>query len=469
MPDTLSPKPSVAETPVVLPPALASEAGCSVFPGLMLPGAENQASLWRMMETLFPIYRSLLGPGFKQSLEVIQEWLPITVAEFSTGEQVLDWTIPQEFKVNEAWVEDPDGNRIIDFADHPYAVWIYSRPFEGEVDKDELLQHLTTDPNQPDAIPMRQSYYRDAWGLSCPDNLLQRLKPGRYKVKIDTELYDGKLRIGEMYLPGEVEEEILISSYLCHPLGANDNLSGVVVAVELFRLLQSLPKRRYSYRLALWPETIGAMTYIDKYPDRIAKTIGGYQFGICGDDNPVSIDRTKVDGTIIDRAFHHAMGLVSGDVVTRPFNIYGTDACHFNSIGVDVPIANISRAGSRPGGYIEYHSSADDLSLVKADKLFETLMTAWVALMTIERTQVYQGTYTASPFMSRHGVYPYQHGAGVGGRASVIGDAYYAIIPHADGAQDLLEIAERCEMPIFAFDECVSEFLRVGLLKEVEQ
>ncbi|MEO9961917.1 MAG: DUF4910 domain-containing protein [Nisaea sp.] len=229
-------------------------------------------------------------------------------------------------------------------------------------------------------------------------------------------------------------------------------------------MLQKLPKRHYSYRLALWPETIGAMTYIAKYPDRIAKTVGGYQFGICGDDKPVGIDRTKADGTIIDRAFHHAMKLVTGEIVSRPFNIYGTDACHFNSIGVDVPTANISRAGSRPGGYAEYHSSADDLSLVSADNLFETLLTGWVALMTIERTHVYRGTYTASPFMSRHGVYPYQHGAGVGGRASIIGDAYYAIIPHADGKQDLLEIAERCEMPIFAFNECVEQFLKAGLL-----
>jgi len=464
VPDTLTPKLPTLRELTGLPASLADDDGNSVFPGLLLPSAENKASLWRLMETLFPIYRSLLGPGYKQSLDVIADWLPITTAEFPTGEQVLDWTIPQEFKVNEAWVEDPDGNRIIDFAEHPYAVWIYSRPFEGVIDKDELLEHLTTDPNQPDIIPMRQSYYRDAWGLSCPHNLLQRMKPGRYKVKIDTELFDGFLRIGEMYLPGEVEDEILISSYLCHPLGANDNLSGVVVAVELFRLLQSLPKRHYSYRLALWPETIGAMTYIAKYPDRIAKTIGGYQFGICGDDKPVSIDRTKPGDTIIDRAFHHAMALVTGAVESRPFSIYGTDACHFNSVGVEVPTANICRAGSRPGGYIEYHSSADDLNLVKADKLFETLMAAWVALMTIERTHVYQGTYTASPFMSRHGVYPYQHGAGVGGRASIIGDAYYAIIPHADGKQDLLEIAERCEMPIFAFDECVSEFLRVGLV-----
>ncbi|MEP0339086.1 MAG: DUF4910 domain-containing protein [Alphaproteobacteria bacterium] len=455
---------AIASTPVKLSAELADERGASLFPDLILPGEAERESLWNLMETLFPVYRSLLGPGFKQSLDIIKDRIPISVAEFATGEQVLDWTIPQEFKVNAAWVEDPDGNRIIDFAEHPYAVWIYSRPFEGEVDRDELLQHVTTDPNLPDVFPMRQSYYRDAWGFSCPHNRLQRMKPGRYKVKIDTELYDGVLRIGEMYLPGEVEEEILISSYLCHPLGANDNLSGVVVAVELFRLLQKLPKRHYSYRLALWPETIGAMTYIAKYPDRIAKTVGGYQFGICGDDKPVGIDRTKADGTIIDRAFHHAMKLVTGEIVSRPFNIYGTDACHFNSIGVDVPTANISRAGSRPGGYAEYHSSADDLSLVSADNLFETLLTGWVALMTIERTHVYRGTYTASPFMSRHGVYPYQHGAGVGGRASIIGDAYYAIIPHADGKQDLLEIAERCEMPIFAFNECVEQFLKAGLL-----
>lgn len=447
-----------------------SEDWRQTFSGLVPPGPENRESMWAQMEELFPVYRSLCGPGFLQSLEIMQKYLPLEIVEFSTGTEVLDWTIPPEFKVNEAWVEDPDGNRILDFAKEPYSVWIYSQPFEGEVDKDELLEHVVTMPYLPDAVPLRQAYFRKAWGLCMPDNMLQRLKPGKYKVKIDTEHNEGFLRMGEYYLPGEVETEILISSYLCHPRGANDNLSGCVVAAELFRLLAQVPDRYYSYRLVIWPETIGPITYIDKYPDRLSKTIGGYQFGICGDDRPVRIDRTKRDNSVFDRAAHHAMQLCGQEINSRKFNIFGgSDPMHFNSIGVDLPIANITRAGSSTeGGYPEYHSSADNLDLVSADNLFGTLEIGWAACMTVDRARRYKGTYTATPFLSRYGVFPYQHGAGVGGNATIIGEAYYALMPSVDGEQDLLEIADWFDLPIFAFDECVSAFKKAGLILDAD-
>ncbi len=424
--------------------------------------------MWGLMEDLFPIYRSLLGPGFAESLAVIDRRLPLDVAEFSSGDDALTWTIPDEFRVEEAWIEGPDGKRVADFAEHPYALWIYSRPFQGTLTLDQLQAHLTSQESLPDAFPMRQTYYRDTWGFSLPWTRHQALLPGDYRVHVATDLSPGVLRIGEHYLPGDVEDEILISSYLCHPLGANDNLSGCVVAAELFRMLAALPRRHYSYRLALWPETIGPITYIANHPDRLKKTIGGYQFGICGDAKPVSLDHTKRGDTVFDRAVHHAMKLCDAGSETRPFNIFGgADTIHFNSIGVDIPIANITRGGSALGGYAEYHSSADDLTIITPQQLLETLEVGWTAVMAVERARTYRGTYTATPFLSKFGVFPYQHGAGVGGHASVIGDAYYALMPSIDGVQDLLQIAEWAEMPIFAFDECVEKFRAAGLLNEI--
>ena len=435
---------------------------------LRLPGDNNRLEMWHLINDLFPVYRTLIGPGFLESLEIIDKFLPLNIAEFPTGMEVLDWVIPQGFKVNEAWVDDPQGKRIIDYAEDPYAIWTYSQPFDGIVEHEELLKHLVSEPNLPEAIPLRQSYYRENWGLSCSDALLQSLSAGRYKVHIDCEHFDDVLRIGEHFLAGKVEDEILISSYLCHPLGANDNLSGVVVAVELFRMLVNLPERYYSYRLALWPETIGVMTYLASYPERLAKTMGGYQPAMCGDDAPVGIDRTKAGNSLFDRAIHHAMWVLNMEIISRPFNIYaGSDVPHLNSIGIDLPIALISRGGSRPDGFPEYHTSLDDLTLVKSEKLLETLKVLWTAILVIERTKTYKATYKASPFMFRHGIFPYKHGAGVGGRANEIGDAYYAIMPMIDGTRDMLEIAEWAKLPIFAFDECVDDFLKAGLMEEI--
>ena len=437
------------------------------FNHLKFPNEGNGSNMWDLITELFPIYRTLIGSGFLESLKVINKYLPLDISEFPTGMEVLDWTIPKGFEVREAWVDNPDGERIIDFAKHPYAVWTYSQPFYGVIDYEDLLPHLTSIPEMPDAIPLRQSYYRENWGLSCTDRQRQSLNPGKYRVHIDCEHTNDFLRIGEHFLKGEVEEEILISSYLCHPLGANDNLSGVVVAVELFRMLAELPKRHYSYRLVLWPETIGTMTYLASYPDRLAKTIGGYQPAMCGDGSPLGIDHTKVGNSLFDRAVHHATKILGIDILSRPFNIYaGSDVPHLNSIGIDLPIAFLTRGGSRHGGYPEYHTSFDDLNLVKSESLLETLKVLWVALLIVERAKTYKATYRASPFMFRHGIFPYQHGAGVGGRANEIGDAYFAIIPMIDGTRDLLEIADWADLPIFAFDECVADFLKAGLMTD---
>lgn len=440
------------------------------FPSLTMPGEKNSQSMWKMMEELFPIYRSLLGPGYKKSLDVIQKYLPLDVTEMPSGEEVFDWTIPKEFKVNEAWVEGPDGTRILDFNEHPYCIWIYSQSFDGEMNLEDLKEKIATDPDLPHAYPMRQTYYRESWGLAAPYNLVEKLKPGRYKVHIDTELYNGVLRIGEAYLPGEVEDEILINSYLCHPLGANDNLSGVIAAVETFRMLAEMPNLHYSYRLALWPEGIGAIAYMARYPERLKKTIGGYQLGICGDGKPVSLDETFSGNTIFDRAAKHAMAFCGCDVIARKFNIYGgADVLHLNSVGYRLAVTNITRGGSRPGGYAEYHSSADDLQLVRPEFLLESLQVTWAALMTVERARSYKGTYQVTPFLSKYGVFPYQHGWGTGGQGTEIGNAYYAMMGEADGLKDLLQIAEDNGMSIFAFDECVREFCRVGLLMEVKE
>ena len=438
--------------------------------GIDLPVADETSgqTMMDMMEELFPIYRALCGPGFKQSLEMLRKWVDLSIAEYPTGSEVLGWTIPPEFSVREAWVENvATGERVIAYARHPYSGWLYSQPFDGVVDREELLRHTASLPYLRDVIPLRMTYYRKEWGVSAPQAVVDALPPGQYRVHIDTVHAAGSLRIGEAYLPGDSDEEVLINSYLCHPLGANDNLSGVVVAVELFRLLSRLPRRRFSYRLALWPESIGAITYIHAHPDRMGKMVGGLSLNICGDGKPIRITESFSGETLFDRAARHALKVCGHPVDSRPFSNFdggSSDTGHFNSVGLRKALCGFTRGGPTPEGYIQYHTAADDLSVVSAKHLLETLEVAWTTLMVAERATKPKATYAVTPFLSKYGVFPYKHGAGMGTHGNDIAKAYFELMVMADGDSDLLAIAERTQLPIFAYDEPVAEFTRVGLL-----
>ncbi len=434
------------------------------------PGAENEKSMWRLMEELFPNYRALCGPDIARSLDQLQAWADIEIIEIPSRSMVGEWPVPDEFVVNEAWIEDQSGNRYLDFNEHPYHLWIYSRPFEAVIEKDDLLKKVDVMPHLPSAIPLRQTYYRDDWGFCASVEELDRLPDGPFKVKIDTELRPGVLRIGEIYIPGDSEEEILIDSYLCHPRGANDNLSGVAVAIELSRLLSQLPKRRLSYRLAIWPETIGPIAWINTQPDKLAKLIGGFEVSICGDPSPLTYIESFHGTGITDRAVRHAARHLGVEVRMQKYLHFknGSNQGHFNMPGIRLPYGRLARSGAGTENYPEYHSSADDLDLVRPEYLLGTLKFLWEVILTIDRSRVWQPTYTGTPFLSGHGIYPYQHSIGRGEtNSNDIAATYYELMGAVDGKLDLLEIADRCDLPIGLFDEAVEKFHGAELIKLV--
>jgi len=432
------------------------------------PSAENQVSMWRLMEKLFPHYRSLCGPDFAQSLDLLGNWLDFDVIEVPSGSAVGEWTVPDEFFVKEAWVEDPAGNRHLDFHLHPYHLWIYSQPFEGIVEKEELLKKIDVMPHLPSAIPLRQTYYRNDWGFCASVEDVERLPDGPFKVNIVTELNPGVLRIGEVYLPGESDQEILIDSYLCHPRGANDNLSGVAVSVELFRLLAQLPNRKRSYRLAIWPETIGPIAWINTQPEKLAKLIGGFEISICGDASPLTYVESFYGDGITDRAVRHVAEHRGSEVRMQKYLHFknGSNQGHFNMPSIRLPYGRLARSGAGTESYPEYHSSADDLDVVRPEHLQDTLEFLWETISTIDRCHVWTPTYEGTPFLSGHGVYPYQHSIGRGEtNSNDFAQTYYELMGSVDGKLDLLEIADRCNLPIGLFDEAVEKFEEAGLIQ----
>jgi len=432
------------------------------------PNDESASAMRELLTELFPVHRALAGPGAEQTLEIISRRMDLEVEEVPSGTECFDWIVPKAFKVNQAWVEGPDGSRVIDYADCHYHVWNYSRPFEGVLDRDELKAKIATHPELPDAVPFRFTYYRDDWGLSASARQVEALPPGKYRVCIDTELHDDFLRIGQVKLPGESDREILFTGYICHPLGANDSLSGVVMLVELFRLLSRLPRRRYTYRLALWPEGIGSITYLWRHPERIKRTLGGYVVTCCGDPGPLTYKKSIAGNSVFDRAMLHVLAHSGRPYTTREFGFHrASDEAYLSAPGFRLPMGSLMRTPY--GEFPEYHSSADNLDFVTDEALLETLQTYWRAVMVLEANRVYRPKYKTLPFLSRHGVYPYHEGAGDGSLMTPAADAYYHLMGYADGHADLLAIAERTGTPMKFLNRPAEAFLEKGLIEAVDE
>src|SRR3990167_4867372 len=429
----------------------------------------------KLLEDLFPIYRTLCGPGALQTLQRIQRELPdLKIHEYPSGMDVCGWTIPKEFVVRHAWaVECESGRKLADFDDHPYHLHAYSQPLDCIIDADEFHKHLTVGTA---GIPLRQTYYKPDWGFCVAPGYAPA--KGKVGVKIDVEHRDGFLRIGELLLPGESSQEILVNSYTCHPLGANDNCSGMVACVELFKRLAALPKRRYSYRLCLWPETIGPITWIAnndaiknawRFTPKTWKNIGPFlcalTIGICGDKSPLKVDASISGESVLDRALWN---ILPDNGSWREYSGFmgATDSRHFNGMGVNIPAVTLTRGG--PCNYPEYHSSADTPDIIDWDNMEETVDVAFKALQVIERNRVFKPNYITTPCLSKHGIFPYQHGTGNGESTRTDqARAYFELMYLADGWRDLLSIADSQGMSIFDFDEPVEKFLAAGLISEV--
>ena len=263
----------------------------------------SETSIENYFDRLWPICRSIAGPGFRQSLNILSEIMPTKRLKFQTGKKALDWTVPKEWEAREAYIIGPDGKRYADFGKNNLHLLNYSVPFRGKMNLEELKTHLYSLPEQPDAIPYLTSYYKARWGFCLPHRVLTALPSGEYEVVVDTRLYDGHVEIGETVLPGQSTREILFSSYLCHPSLANNELSGPLVTAFLYRKIAAMPKRRFTYRFALMPETIGSICYLSlrgaSFKQRL---VAGYQITCVGNPAAWTYKRSRRGSCLADRA-----------------------------------------------------------------------------------------------------------------------------------------------------------------------
>ncbi len=423
------------------------------------PGRE----MYELMERLYPICRSLTGDGVRETLDLIEEQIPVERTEVPSGTQVYDWTLPQEWNIREAWLARPDGERIVDFADSNLHVLGYSVPVRKRLPLSELREHLFSDPERPAVTPYRTSYHNENWGFCLPHRQLEALEDGEYEAVIDSTLEDGVVTYAECLLPGETEDEVLLSTYICHPSLCNDNLSGIVLLTALARYLKA-EQQRYSYRFLFSPATIGPLIWLSRNEDRLHRVKHGLVAACVGDSGPLTYKRSRRGDAAIDRAAGQVVRAAGGEV--RDFTPLGGDERQFCSPGFDLPVGVLSRTPQDefPG----YHSSADDLELVRPEHLADSFA-AYLAVFAQLEADADEGNATyvnlnpkGEPQLGKRGLY-----RAVGGGSFAEG-ALLWVLNLSDGRHDLKAIAERSGLAFFEIRSAADQLLEAGLLESAE-
>ena len=419
-------------------------------------------AMMALIGELFPICRSITGNGVRQTLSILQRHLPLEVNEVPTGTAVLDWTVPHEWNIRDAYIARPDGSRIVDFTGNNLHVVQYSSPIDTVMPLSELRPHLHTLPDAPDWIPYRTSYYTENWGFCLTHRQLSNLPDGLYRVVIDADLKPGHLSYGELLIPGENEETVLFSCHVCHPSLANDNLSGIAVATMLARYVQTL-RVRHSYRFLFIPGTIGSLTWLARNEGKIEHISHGLVLSCLGDAGEMTYKQSRRGKAAIDRIVAHV--LTHNQVPHRitPFIPYGYDERQYCSPGFNLPVGCLMRTPN--GEYPEYHSSADNLSLLRPESLSHSLSVLRRIVAVIEGDAVYRSRNPkGEPQLGRRGLY-----GTMGGQRAVGYDqmALLWVLNLADGHHSLLDIAERAAVPFAAIRSAADALLAADLLELV--
>jgi aminopeptidase-like protein len=411
---------------------------------------------------LFPICRSITGDGVRETIRCIGRRVPLEVSEVPSGTPVLDWTVPREWNIRDAYVADPNGKRVIDFKASNLHVVSYSVPFRGRLDLGSLREHLHTLPEHPDWIPYRTSYYRESWGFCLSQRQLEAVPDGEYEVCIDASLREGHLTYAECYLPGAIQEEILFSCHICHPSLADDNLSGVAVCTFLAQRLMQL-ERRYSYRFLFVPGTIGSLAWLARNDALLDRIRHGLVLACVGDAAPLTYKRSRRGGAEVDRAMEHVLRHAAHNHQIIDFDPYGYDERQYCSPGFDLPVGSLSR--SRHGAFPEYHTSADNLAFVHPAALEESLAVTQGVIEVLEGNGTYRNLFPkGEPQLGRRGLYP-----SLGGRDSEAEQmALLWVLNQSDGQHSLLEVADRAGMAFGDIRMAADRLLEHGLLEPVK-
>ena len=399
--------------------------------------------MYALAGRLFPICRSITGEGFRKSLNILCEEVPdIKVYEVPSGTLVFDWVVPKEWNIRGGGIYRCNGEKVIDFEDSNLHIIGYSTPIHDIVSREKLLEHIHTQPDQPDLIPYITSYYKERWGFCMSENQKKTLTDEKYRVEIDSSFKDGSLTYGDLLIPGESEKEILITTYLCHPSMANNELSGPAVIVELMKYVQQLANRRYSYRFVINPETIGSITYLSRNLETLQKNVvAGFVLSCVGDDRTYSYIESKHGFTLADRVLQNVLRFHYPNYKHYSFLKRGSDERQYNSAGVDLPVCGFCR--SKYEEYPEYHTSADNMELISPEGLLGAYEVMEKVINTLENNYHFRMNCVCEPQLGKRGLYPTISQKGTYGAVKTLTN----FIAYADGRSDLIDISNIINVP----------------------
>lgn len=412
----------------------------------------NGEVMMNLLKKLWPINRSITGAGLRETIGILKELLPdLQIHEVKSGTKVLDWTVPEEWEIKQAYLKDPEGKIIADFSQNNLHVVGYSMGINETLTLEELLSHLYTLPDQPEVIPYVTSYYKKNWGFCMPHKQKQALKPGLYKAYIDAKHFQGSLTYGELLIPGKSHKEVLISTYCCHPSMANNELSGPVVAVALAKWLLGKKNLNYSYRFVFAPETIGAAAVLEANVAHFKKKVfSAFNLTCVGDERTWSFMPSRIGNTYADKVAMHALTYYAPAFTAYHWRQRGSDERMYCAPLINLPMVSVMR--SKYGTYPEYHTSADTIGkVVTAQGLQESLVMHQHILHIIEHDCMPTSLIYGEPQLGKRGLYPSLSIKGSSAQARNLLD----LISYADGNHSLLEIANLCEVP---FEKIYSDF-----------
>ncbi len=449
---------------------------------------ETEESVSELFDRLFPLNRSILGEDYRKSLEILSEYIPFSTDEFLSGQRVLNWTVPKEWVIRSAYIEDDSGRRIIDYKNNNLHVISYSSPIDAVLGFEDLKAHIFTCSRLPDAIPYTTSYYKERWGFCMSQNQLNSLDTkANYHAVIDSEFVDGKLVVGHTKLRGDSSREILLTSYLCHPSMANNELSGPIVQAMLYQRIKKWTRRKFTYRFVINPETIGSIAYLSKYKDDLKKNIfSGMVFTCLGGSKSDSLrlKQSKIENTPIDylakKISLNPQSDFYKDGDNREFRIwpfdpsYGSDERQYCSPGINLPVSQIARKSYET--YPEYHTSMDDKNLMGTETLIDTCDKLEKFLQLLEKEKYYVNIYPEGEIkLGDYDLYPTVNSNGVRndrGIQSLINDPAFIrkvmfMLNYSNGTTSLSYIAEKLNCSIDELEKVAYLLEEKGLIKEI--
>ena len=401
----------------------------------------NETPLLDLVRRLYPICRSITGEGVRESLRILEDWVPLDIVEVSSGTKVFDWVVPDEWSIRSAYIEAMNGDRIVDFSNHNLHVLNFSEPIDSMVGRTELENHLHSIKEHPDWIPYRTSYYSRQWGFCLSDNQRRSLKGDKFHVFVDADRRPGSLTYGELRVPGRTDREVILYTHICHPSLCNDNLSGMAVLASFGKALIEGNRRDYTYRLIFAPGTIGSITWLARNEQRLGRIRHGLVVGLLGDDAPFTYKQTRYGNAEIDEIVEYVLSKNNSQNRVIEFSPYGYDERQFGSPGINLPVGRLTRSVN--GAYPQYHTSADDLSILSEQRLMESQRILHEVVETLENNKRYVNLQPyCEPQLGKRGLYRETGGGHIEDRES----AMLWLLNQGDGRTPLLDIAKKANI-----------------------